>query len=200
MVTVKKLILGAMQTNCYLLFDSDKKDAIVIDPGDDADYIQRIICDLSLSPKLILATHGHFDHVLAVRELTLAYKIPFAMSRDDSFLIGRSSKTAMYFGSPIPVLEPKIDKDLSNKKEISVADIHLRIIKTPGHTPGSLSFYSPAARAAYTGDTLFEGGVAGRDDFAYADSKKLTLSINRLKELPKSTTFYPGHGNEFSLS
>ena len=84
---IEKLIVGQLQTNCYLVWDKKTREGIIIDPGDDAEYIISRIKDLEIKPQMILATHGHFDHVLAVLELKLAFKIPFLLHRKDLFLV-----------------------------------------------------------------------------------------------------------------
>src|SRR3990172_979126 len=112
MITVKRLSVGQLQTNCYLVKEVGK--CVIIDPGDDADYIQRIIADENLIPTKIIATHGHFDHILAVYELKLAYNIPFLMSKYDEFLLKRMSSSAKKFTKITTGLPPKVDNYLKD--------------------------------------------------------------------------------------
>ena len=93
-VFVRKFTVGQMQENCYVLIDSESREALVIDPGDDASYLAEQINKEEAKPVAILATHGHFDHVLAALELQLIYQVPFRMSQDDQFLLDRMSETA----------------------------------------------------------------------------------------------------------
>lgn len=187
--TIKKLILGEMAVNCYLAFDEKSREAIVIDPGDEADYIEKVINDLKLTPALIVATHGHFDHILAATELKLAYNIPFYMSKEDVFLL---KKVKNY--SAIP---PKIDKNLIGSDEIKLGGLKIKALAVPGHTPGSIALL--CGKHAFVGDTVFANGSIGRFDFPYSDKEKLFKSVHSLKKLPKGTIIHPGHGEEFTV-
>src|SRR3989344_5632855 len=95
MISIKRLQVGQLKTNCYLVIEDDK--CVIIDPGDDADYIQRIITDEGVKPIKIIATHGHYDHILAVAELKLAYGVPFLMHKADEFLLARMQSSAKRF-------------------------------------------------------------------------------------------------------
>jgi len=132
-VKIEKLVVGQLQTNCYLVWDEKSGEVIIIDPADDADYIIRRIQDFELKPKLILATHGHFDHVLAVPELKLAYGIPFLMHKADLFLLKRSKETAKYFtgAQADPPLMP--NKFIKEGDLIKFGKEKLKVIETPGH-------------------------------------------------------------------
>jgi len=193
---IEKLVVGQLQTNCYLVWDEKSGEVVIIDPADDADYIIRKIQDFKLKPKLILATHGHFDHVLAVPELKLAYKIPFLMHKADLFLLKRSKETAKYFTG----LEA--DPPLMPNKFIKEGDIikfgkeKLKVLETPGHSPGGVSFFSRGV--VFDGDTLFRRGI-GRYDFSYASKEGLFASIKKLLKLPDKTRVYPGHGEETTI-
>lgn len=191
MVKVKRLILGSFSSNCYLVFDEKSKKTLIVDPGDAADYIERVVSDFSLTPILIVATHGHVDHVLACEELKLAYGIFFAASPKDSFLLGRTRHGA---------ISPTIDRTLKEGDETSVGRDTFRVIETPGHTPGSICLYSRENKAAFVGDLVFKGGGIGRYDFAYANREELKKSVKKILRLPQNTIIYPGHGPEFRLS
>lgn len=211
---VEKLVVGQLQTNCYLVWDEKSvasnaiKEAIIIDPADDADYIIRKIQDFQLKPKLILATHGHFDHVLAIPELKLAFGIPFWMHEADLFLLKRSRETAKYFTGleADPPLMP--NKFLKEGDLIKFGKKKLKVIETPGHSPGGVSFYHVkrdgnrvkrgSRGVIFDGDTLFYRGI-GRYDFSYASKEDLFGSIEKLLKLPEETIVYPGHGEETTI-
>ncbi|HUS60130.1 MAG TPA: MBL fold metallo-hydrolase [Nevskiaceae bacterium] len=188
---IERLIVGQLQTNCYLAWDEERSEAVIIDPGDDADFIIRKIQDLKIQPIFIVATHGHFDHVLAVTELKLAYLIPFLMHKADLFLLKKSGATAQYFTEirTDPILPP--DKFVKEGDLIKFGKEKLKVIETPGHTPGSIALFTPGI--LFSGDTVFAQGV-GRTDFSYASSKKLKNSLKKLFQLPEKTVVYPGHG------
>jgi len=198
----ERLRVGQLQTNCYLVWEEKTKQAAIIDPGDDADFIIRKIQDLKLKPQFILATHGHFDHLLAATELKLAFKIPFLISQADLFLVKRASQTSQFFTkTPTePLLSP--DKFIQAGDQVDLGKESLKVIATPGHTPGSLSFYTSGH--LFSGDLIFKNGV-GRTDFSYSSETELKKSIAKIKKLSlkiksksSKTKFHPGHGEEFT--
>ncbi len=196
----KKLILGALRTNCYLVWEERSKECLIIDAADDGVGISEEIEILGLKPIMVLATHGHFDHVMGVLDLKLIYKIPFGCSGEDEFLLKRQKETAKYFLKreiKIPNLK-KIDVDLDNKNEVDLAGENIKIIRTSGHTPGGLCFYCPKQGWLFSGDTLFDGTV-GRTDFSYGSEKELEESVKRLMRLPASIMVLPGHGRATEL-
>jgi len=191
---VETLIVGNLSTNCYLVY-SDQK-VIIVDPGDDTDFIIRKIKDLELEPQAIIATHGHFDHVLAVTELKLAFKIPFYIHKDDEFLLKRMSQTSKYFTGFDPGPAPKPDNFL--KENLKIGKDIFKVIPTPGHTSGSISLY--AKGLVFVGDLLFSGGGVGRTDLAGGSKELLNISIKKIIKLPKDTIIYPGHGGETTIA
>ncbi|OGM12438.1 hypothetical protein A2Z22_04635 [Candidatus Woesebacteria bacterium RBG_16_34_12] len=193
---VKKLIVGQLKANCYLVFHNNNKKATIIDPGDDADYIQRIIFDLELKPIKIIATHGHFDHILAVNELKHAFNIPFLMHKKDEFLLSQMRSSCKFFTGFDPGPAPKIDKYLTGHGLIS----KIEIIETPGHTPGGISLYIEKDKVLLCGDLIFKEGVVGRTDFVYSRKKDLEKSVEKIFKLQQDTLVYPGHGEEFLIS
>lgn len=194
------MILGELQTNCYLLWDDESKEAVVIDAADDGIAISDEIEKLQLKPKYILATHGHFDHNLGALDLKLIYKIPFCASQKDWFLLERQQETAKHFLKmeiKIPNLR-NIDIDLDKKNKLKIGNKIIKIIKTPGHTPGGLSFL--VDNLLFSGDNIFEGGmVVGKTIFQYSSPKDLNNSIDKILKLPKETKILPGHENETSV-
>lgn len=196
---VRELITGQLHTNCYLVFDKQASEVIIIDPGDDADYIARIITDIKKTPTMIIGTHGHFDHVLAVTELKLAYSIPFLMHKDDEFLLKRLQSSAKHFLGIETDPAPLVDEHLNNNDEIKVGKHTLKVIETPGHTPGGIALYSKSAKILFAGDTIFENGGVGRTDFAYSNNNHLMKSIQELLKLPEETVVYTGHGAKTTI-
>lgn len=199
MLTIKCLPVGQLKTNCYLVISEGR--CIIIDPGDDADFIQRIITDEDVVPLKIIATHGHFDHILAAGELKLAYGIPFLMHKEDEFLLSRMKSSALHFSGIRADFHPKVDEYLREKSKIRITyHESLLTIHTPGHTPGSISLYSKVAKSIFVGDVIFDGGVVGRTDFAYSSSKDLKKSVAKILKLPLKTKVYSGHGDETTIS
>lgn len=193
---IEKLVVGQLQTNCYLVWDEKTKEAIIIDPADDGDYIIRRVQDLGLKPKLIVATHGHVDHILAVTEIKLAFKIPFWIHEADLFLVKKIQSAARYWFRVEADPPPKVDKFIKKGDGIKFGQEKLKVMETPGHSPGGVSFYSRGV--VFDGDTLFKQGI-GRYDFSYASKEDLFESIEELFKLPSETIVYPGHGPETTI-
>ena len=195
-ICVEKLVVGSLQTNCYLVYGGKNKEGVIIDPGDDADYISSVIQRKSIKPKLIIATHGHFDHVLAVEELKLIYKIPFALSYKDCFLVKSANTRAKYFNQKdINMMGNfSIDRDLDKRKFLTVGNIKFILIETPGHTPGSISLYLKKEKIIFVGDLIFANGELGRTDLSYGNVNQLNKSIKKIKALSDSLTIFSGHG------
>lgn len=177
-MNVETLVVGQMATNCYIV------DGIIIDPGDDADYI---ISHLKSKPAMIVATHGHFDHIMAAYALQLTYNIPFYIHEDDMFLLSRMQSSAQHFLGLKEIDPPPVP---SKMKKVP-------FIHTPGHTPGSICL--EFNDILVVGDTMFADGGVGRTDFSYSDPHKLSASLKKIMAFPKGTRILPGHGKEFSL-
>ncbi len=182
--TVVRLEVGSFKTNCYLVYGSQGNCA-VIDPGEDADYIEEKIRNLNLKPKLIIITHGHSDHFLGASDLALAYAIRPGVNQKDAFLL---RKEPVLTGLVVWFKEGDI---------LKAGEISLEVLELPGHTPGSAAFRLLGSRYVFCGDLFFADGSLGRTDFGYSDRKVLNKSILRLRKLPQKTIFCPGHGEEF---
>jgi len=199
--------LGELQANCYFLVQD--KDCLIIDAGDSADFILEEISRNNLTVTAILATHGHFDHVMAVGELQASLNVPLYISEMDRFLLDRVEQTAKHFLSHIPEMLPITNTTDLVAGTLRIPDFakattggknfELRTIQAPGHTPGSVCFYIPEENALFTGDALFKDGI-GRYDFSYSNKKELFASIKHImKTLPGVTVIYPGHGESSML-
>lgn len=185
-----------MEENCYLFWNKKNLETLIIDPGEDAEYIIDNIQRNELNPIGILATHGHVDHIMAGVELELSFDIPFYIHKNDKFLLNNMRRSAKHFLGIDPG-PPPIATFFQNKLEIS--NWSLEIISVPGHTPGSVCYFFKEAKSAFVGDLIFAGGEVGRSDFSYSEPEKLAHSIKKIKELPKGTTVYPGHGESFVI-
>jgi len=195
MAKIHTLIVGELQTNCYVI--QAKTDAIIVDPGAEPDRILRFVRDIGVKPSRIIATHAHFDHVLGVDKLRDSLSIPFQIHRDDlPILESMQSRVRQFMGFDVPP-PPKVDDYLLGGDTFAVGTEEITVIHTPGHSPGSISLHGGAY--ALTGDALFNQSI-GRTDLPGGDLETLLSSIRtRLFTLANETMVYPGHGPETSI-
>lgn len=188
-----RLPVGEMSANCYLVWDEGLKDALIIDPGDAAEYILNKIRDLDIRPVSILATHGHFDHVMAATELSLAFNIPFYINELDLGILKNIQSSCKHFTGLACDPPPIVGGYLKDGKSIQFGKEKLVVMETPGHTPGSVCLLGDDY--VFTGDTIFKNAI-GRTDFSYSSKDKMKKSLERLFKLPKEIIVLPGHGEE----
>lgn len=192
MLVVERVEVGPLLSNSYLVFDPLLREGVLIDAGDEPGKILGMVERSGVRVKAIYATHGHFDHVLAAREVKENLGCSFYIHRGDLDLLKEADKRAKMFlgGEYLPPVEP--DGFVEEGDVIEVGGHTLRVLHTPGHSPGSVSYVADGG--VFTGDTLFAGSV-GRHDFPGGDLDKLIDSlVNKLLKLPDDYAVYPGHG------
>ncbi len=194
---IETLTLGAMGTNCYLVMEEETRELLVIDPGDWPERIVQKIGELEARPIGIFLTHGHFDHVGAVRGLKDRYNIPVhALEEEVSLLASGQLNLSVMFGKTI---ELEADVQLRDGQELELLGSRMRVLHTPGHTQGGACFYFPQEGILFSGDTLFCESV-GRSDFPTGSMSVLVRSVReKLMSLPEKTSVFPGHGEETSI-
>lgn len=193
----EQLVVGALQCNCYLAGDPITREAIVIDPGDEPDAILAAVERHDLRLAAAVATHAHFDHVLAADALRRRLGIPFYLHAEDVPLLDLNQDAArMFLGVDVDP-SPEVDRTYAEGDELVAGSLRLGVIHTPGHSPGSVSLVVPD-EAVFSGDTLFYASV-GRTDLPGGDMDQEVASIRErlfpLGDLP----VYPGHGPATSL-
>ncbi|HSQ78368.1 MAG TPA: MBL fold metallo-hydrolase, partial [Nitrospirota bacterium] len=160
-----RLVVGPLQVNCFILADEKTKDAIVIDPGDDAVDILKVIKDKGLKVKYIVNTHGHFDHVGANKVVKDATGAEILMHEADSPMLADAADQAIVFGVRVDN-QPRPDRFVGDGDVITAGEVSLKVLHTPGHSPGGISLLEQGM--VFTGDALFAGSI-GRTDFPGGD-------------------------------
>jgi len=193
-VRTQRLTLGPLDTNCWLVDDGAGGPVLVVDPADDAAGILEALGSRRVAA--VVLTHGHFDHLGAVREILDSTGAPLVVHEDDA----ASSTTSTGNGGALfgfSETAPQADRTVRDGDVITAGELELRVIHTPGHTPGSICLYG--GDILLSGDTLFAGSI-GRTDFPGGDMAAMRRSIARLASLPDETRVCPGHGPETSIA
>lgn len=187
----KLVVVGPLDTNCYLVYCDETLDCAVIDPGAEAERIFPLVVELGLKPVIILNTHGHIDHIGANKDVKDKFNVPLCIHSLDSPLLEKIQEFELSFFLGAKE-SPPADRLLEDKDTIRFGKSSLRVVHTPGHTPGSVSFLGDGI--VFSGDTLFFGGV-GRTDLPGGSTKDLEKSIKeKILTLPPETIVLPGHG------
>lgn len=183
---IKRIMAGVNAVNCYIVFDEETREAVVLDPGGDVDDICKALNQFGATVKYIVLTHGHFDHTTGVEELKSIVNVPVAMSAGDNDMF---LKGEMYYG-PLP--EGGADILLKDGDTLEFGGHTMRVIATPGHTPGGICLL--VENDMFTGDTLFAGSI-GRTDLAGGNYETIMDSIKtKLMSLADTIAVHPGHG------
>ncbi|CAN5502057.1 MBL fold metallo-hydrolase [soil metagenome] len=191
---VKGLTVGLLQENCYILGCETTRQGVIIDPGDNARSILKIVAQQALNIEKIINTHAHFDHVMAVNAVHAATGAPFYLHKADlPILRDTPERVRLWLDMEVaPIHEP--DEFLEHGQIITFGNQALEVRFTPGHAPGHVVFVHHASQQIFGGDTLFQGSI-GRYDLPGADGPTLLQSIReQLLTLPDDYTIYPGHG------
>lgn len=188
---LETFVVGAFGANCYIVGCEETKEAAIIDPGGDAGRILAYVRQRGLQVKSIINTHGHVDHMAAngpVKEGTAA---PILIHRDDAPMLTSGARNLSLLAG-VNVRSPEADRELEDGDVLTVGKLTLKVIHTPGHTPGGISLL--CGDMVFTGDTLFAGSI-GRSDFPGGSHETLIHSIKeKLLPLPDETVVLPGHG------
>ncbi len=193
---ITRLVVGPLQVNCYILEDPRTKEAVIIDPGDDATAILKVVKNKGLTVKYIINTHAHFDHVGANQQVKDATGAEILIHQEDDALLGQAADQARMFGMRSPA-SPKADRYVKHGDVICAGGISLRVLHTPGHSSGGISL--AGGGVVFTGDALFAGSI-GRTDLMGGDLMTLITSIkDNLMTLPDETLVLSGHGPESTI-
>ena len=195
-MNIYTLAVGPIMANCFILECAETKTAAIIDPGDEATRILLRVKELGLSVAQIINTHGHFDHVGANAPIKAATKAPLLIHKADAPMLAHLSETAAAFGLRTEN-SPQPDRTIDEGDLITVGNITLKVIHTPGHTLGGVSLFTDGH--LFVGDTLFAGSI-GRTDFPGGDFSTLRASIqDKLFPLGDSVKVHTGHGPDTTI-
>jgi len=193
---IKNLTVGPIMANCFIVGCEKTREAAVIDPGDESDKILLTLAGLKLKVKYIINTHGHFDHVGGNKKMKDATGADILIHSLDAPMLDYISQSASAWGMNVENSPPP-DLMLKDGDEVKFGDITLKVIHTPGHSPGGISLYSDGV--VFVGDTLFDGSI-GRTDFPGGDFETLISSIRKkLFVLGDDVRVFTGHGPETTI-
>lgn len=189
---IRKIVVGIMEANCYIVGDESTKEAFIIDPGGDCKEIKKVVDHEHLKPKAIINTHGHGDHIMADGE----FGLPIWIHRlDADFLEDPSKNLSGTFGLMFKTGPAK--RLLEHGDLLNLGKYNIEVIHTPGHTPGSICLKDDSV--VFTGDTLFYEGI-GRTDFIYGSEDDIMRSIKEKLFILDDYIVYPGHGPSTTIS
>jgi hydroxyacylglutathione hydrolase len=187
----KMIIVGALETNCYLVYDPETLDCAVVDPGSEPEKIYPVIAEEGLRPVVLLNTHGHVDHIGANRDIKDKFHVPLIIHSGDKAMLTKTQSLELSLLLNAQD-SPPADRTFADGDTIKIGKGGLKVLHTPGHTPGSVSLLGDGF--LLSGDTLFFEGV-GRTDLPGGNQAQLERSIReKIMTLPDDTVVLPGHG------
>lgn len=191
-IKIGRMVVGAVQTNCYFLQNVETNQVVVIDPGDKGKRIYEELTARGYKIQAVLLTHGHFDHVMGADDIRKAAGVLVYLGEHDEKLISDAQlNVSAMFGSPYST---KADVLVKDGEILELAGMKIKVLHTPGHTYGGVSYYLEEEGILICGDTLFLESV-GRTDFPTSSAQELKTSIHeKLFTLPNEVYVYPGHG------
>ena len=190
MLKIETMTVGMAQSNCYIVHN--ETEAIIVDPGGEQARIEQTVERLDIKPIAILLTHTHYDHIGALEGIRDTYNVPvYVAAEENSWLMDPMKNLSGYVGESITTRPA--EEELLIGDEMTIGEFTFKVLPTPGHSPGGVSFVFEEGDFVITGDALF-GGSIGRTDFPGSNHEQLLTSIReQLFTLPEHYTIYPGH-------
>jgi glyoxylase-like metal-dependent hydrolase (beta-lactamase superfamily II) len=191
---IRGIVVGVFQENAWVIGNRRTGEAIAIDPGDQHDDILAMARDMGVTIKAIANSHAHVDHILGVRGVQEATGAKFYMHQGEAPIAAQAARSALMFTGQAVEPPPEPDHLPEEGDEIEVEGVKLRVIHTPGHTPGSLSYYTEGM--LFSGDTLFQGSIGRTDLPGGSYEQEMASIVDKLLILPDDTIVLPGHMGE----
>ncbi|HDS02529.1 MAG TPA: MBL fold metallo-hydrolase [Firmicutes bacterium] len=192
---IQTYYLGPMQTGCYLI--EKENEYLIIDPGFYTEELNRVFLQKGMKKGLVINTHGHADHIGGNGPIKINHHGAISIHEQDAEMLTDPQKNlSSFLGESF--ISPPADNVFKEGETIAFHHLQLKVLHTPGHTPGSCCLWDEEGGVLFTGDTLFDGG-RGRTDLPGGDETKLLLSLQRLRSFPGDMRCYPGHGPSFIL-
>lgn len=196
-IEIKSMTLGMVATNCYIIINKENKEALLVDPADNALRISNVIEENGCTLKAILLTHGHFDHIMALNYLKKRYNVPVYAHEEEEDVLKQSSLNLS--GSIGQIYTTQADVYVKDGEHLKLAGLDVIVLYTPGHTKGGVCYYFPEEKVLMSGDTLFHCSI-GRTDFPTGSMSQLVRSVKeQLFVLPDDVQVYPGHDSVTSI-
>lgn len=198
MLELQSFTVGPFAENPYLLICAETRQALLIDPGDEADLLWQAVVDANVTLTAIVLTHAHLDHVGAVETIRRRANVPVYLHPADNELLANVVRQGQMFGLQLEPVGPA-DKPLGQGDRLTCGKLDVDVIHTPGHSPGGVCLYLPAEKTLIAGDTLFRRSI-GRTDLPGGDAQTLLRAIEtQLWPLPDDVRVYPGHGSATTI-
>jgi len=197
---VRGVVVGLFRENCWVVGSRRRGEACVIDPGDEPEQILALARDMGVRITRVVASHAHLDHIMVARDIIEATGATFLMHASDVFIAESLPEAARSWLGREVLPAPPADAYVVDGQDLEIAGVNVRVIHTPGHTPGSLCLYAEDAGLLFSGDTLFRESI-GRTDLPGGDTDQLLRSVSqRLFVLPDDTRVLPGHMQETTIA
>lgn len=196
MLNVKRIPVGPITTNCYLIYK--ESEALIVDPGAEVDKIKQALTDLNVQPLAILLTHTHYDHIGAVEEVRKTYNIPVYVAPEEKDWLPEPTKNLSITAAQ-PVIVNPADHLFTPDETLTIGNFKFKVLATPGHSAGGVSFVFDEGNFVLSGDALFAGSI-GRTDLPGSEPDKLLSAIReQLFTLPQDYIVYSGHGVQTTI-
>lgn len=196
MMKIEHLVVGPLQVNCYIAYDEESREAMIVDPGDNAEGILKLLDRQRVKPRYIVCTHGHFDHIGSVAAVKARTGAAVVLHGADLLIYEGARDLAALMGFSLEQ-QPAPDILVAEGDRLLLGNTAVTIMHTPGHSPGGVCLIH--GEMLLSGDTIFAGSI-GRTDFPGGSLQAMKQSFRRITDLPAATRIFPGHGPDSTIA